>query len=398
MTSPPRSAAGTSTQRCSRGGGQHRLDDLRGAQAVGEQRHAVRRAPRRARRRGRRRRTGRSSRRSPAGGPAGRNESRAASGLIPAMSRGTSVDAVAAARSTASRAPPGRRSRPRCAPSTSSQRRFLRPGEIWLMTVLPIAPPSVSNCTTAASSVSTARFSPPPLPRANAARVLGVEALGHRGERAGAEAGDPLAGDELGEVAPVRADVGERARGAAERRVDAPVVVLGVGQPVLQVGAVDEPDRAGGAGAHAVAGLADRRVVAVDERDGGGGAGRGGRVDEALRRRRRRSRAASRRSTCLPAARAASASGRCRWLGVQMCTTSTSGDSTSSSEVAKARSAPSARAASSERDGRGCGDADDARAGQPGGAGVDGADEAGAGDRDSEVRAAMARRNRTARL
>src|SRR5215216_7707001 len=55
------------------------------------------------------------------------------------------------------------------APSTSIQSRFLRPGEIWLMTVLPTAPPSVSNCTTAASSVSTARRSPPPLPRAKAA-------------------------------------------------------------------------------------------------------------------------------------------------------------------------------------------------------------------------------------
>ena len=159
----------------------------------------------------------------------------------------------------------------------------MRPGEIWLMTVLPTAPPSVSNCTTAASSVSTARFSPPPLPRANAAVCSACRRSGHRGERAGAEAGDPLARDELGEVAPVRADVGEGARGAAERRVDAPVVVLGVGQPVLQVGAVHEPDRAGGAGADAVARLADRGVVAVDERHRGGGAGGGGRVDEPRR-------------------------------------------------------------------------------------------------------------------
>ena len=32
------------------------------------------------------------------------------------------------------------------AASTSSQRRFLRPAEIWLMTTEPSAPPSVSNC------------------------------------------------------------------------------------------------------------------------------------------------------------------------------------------------------------------------------------------------------------
>jgi len=46
----------------------------------------------------------------------------------------------------------------------------LRPGEIWLTTTEPSAPPSVSNWTTAASSVVTARGSPAPAPRANAAR------------------------------------------------------------------------------------------------------------------------------------------------------------------------------------------------------------------------------------
>ena len=63
------------------------------------------------------------------------------------------------------------------------------------------------------------------------------------------DAGDAVAGDELGEVAPVRADVGERARRAAELRVDAPVVVLGRREPVLQVAAMDQPhgtERAGG--------------------------------------------------------------------------------------------------------------------------------------------------------
>ena len=56
------------------------------------------------------------------------------------------------------------------APSSSSHRRFLRPAEIWLITVAPSAPPSVSNCTTAASSVPTLRRSPEPSPCANAAR------------------------------------------------------------------------------------------------------------------------------------------------------------------------------------------------------------------------------------
>ena len=37
--------------------------------------------------------------------------------------------------------------------SMENQSRFLRPGEIWLITLEPIAPWSVTNCMTAASSV-----------------------------------------------------------------------------------------------------------------------------------------------------------------------------------------------------------------------------------------------------
>jgi hypothetical protein len=74
-----------------------------------------------------------------------------------------------------------------------------------------------------------------------------------------------MPGDELGEVAPVRADVGERARRAAEVRVHPPVVVLRPGQPVLQVAAVHEADRAGAPAAHTLARLAHHRVVAVHE-------------------------------------------------------------------------------------------------------------------------------------
>ena len=97
--------------------------------------------------------------------------------------------------------------------------------------------------------------------------VVGAHAVGDRGQRARAQARDAVPGDELGEVAPVRADVGERARRAAEVGLDAPVVVLGPQQPVLQVRAVHEPHRASLPAAHALARLADRRVVAVHERD-----------------------------------------------------------------------------------------------------------------------------------
>ena len=61
-----------------------------------------------------------------------------------------------------------------------------------------------------------------------------------RGEETREHARDPVAGDELGQVAPVRSDVGERARGAAEALVDAPVRVVGAQQPVLEIGAVDQ--------------------------------------------------------------------------------------------------------------------------------------------------------------
>jgi len=51
--------------------------------------------------------------------------------------------------------------------------------------------------------------------------------------------------------------------------------------------------------------------------------------------------------TCLPALRAIRTNGACRWFGVQMCTTSTSGEVTSSSADAAPQAAPSWRAESS---------------------------------------------------
>ena len=57
--------------------------------------------------------------------------------------------------------------------------------------------------------------------------------------------------------------------GAAQPLVHAPVVVVGAQQPVLQIGAVQQAHRAGLPAGDALARLAHRRVVAVDERNRG---------------------------------------------------------------------------------------------------------------------------------
>ena len=234
--------------------------------------------------------------------------------------------ALAAPRPTATRRPPGRRRAPPRRASTSSQSRFLRPAETWLTTTEPSAPPSVSNCTTRRPRSSTGRGSARRRRRGRTrAPVARARAPGTAVSVRADSARDAVAGDELGQVAPVRPDVGERARGAAELRVDAPVVVSAREQPVLQVGAVDAgARRRSSAGAIARAGLAHRRVVAVDERHGGHAA-----ASRRPRARAARAPPASRASgfsqtTCLPASSAARASGTCRWFGVQTWTTSTS--------------------------------------------------------------------------
>ena len=118
--------------------------------------------------------------------------------------------------------------------------------------------------------------------------------------------------------------------------VDPPVGVLGREQPVLQVGAVDQVDRAR---------LARRRCAGAPRGPSGSSGRRTG------RRRRCRgaepARAASRsargrstargfsQTTCLPASSARAASSSWRWLGVQTWTTSTSGAVASSSAPAK---------------------------------------------------------------
>ena len=151
-----------------------------------------------------------------------------------------------------------------------------------------------------------------------------ARALRHSGEQASREPGDAMAGDELGEVAPVRADVGERARGAAELVVDAPVVVVRAEEPVLKVRAVQQVQRTGPPAA--------RHARAPRGRSGSSGRRTGRAAWRPELAARSASRCAPSRSvasgfsqtTCLPAASAASASGRCRWFGVQTWTTSTS--------------------------------------------------------------------------
>ena len=103
--------AATSTQRSSCEDAMHGLDDLRGAQAVAEHRHAVARRLAADRRRRRRRRTGRSSPRSPAGArpgawPGARRRATCARG------RGAAAWRPRGGRPTASPAPPGRRPAP----------------------------------------------------------------------------------------------------------------------------------------------------------------------------------------------------------------------------------------------------------------------------------------------
>ena len=76
-----------------------------------------------------------------------------------------------------------------------------------------------------------------------------------------------FAGDELDQIAPVRPDVRERARRAAQLGIDPPVVVLGAEQPILEVSAVDQP-RASSRLPEPGARLPHGRVIAVDKGNG----------------------------------------------------------------------------------------------------------------------------------
>ena len=163
----------------------------------------------------------------------------------------------------------------------------------------------------------------------------------------------------------MRPDVGERARRAAELLVDAPVVVGGMQQPVLQVAAVDQADRPalpGAARARAPPapwGSSDRRTAPRSR------ARTRSPRRASPRRRDRRAPAASRRSRACRLRARPRASGRCRWFGVQMWTTSTSGDSTSSSADGERPLRPQRRGRQQPALGRGRGDADQACSRQP---------------------------------
>ena len=91
---------------------------------------------------------------------------------------------------------------------------------------------------------------------------------------------DPLPRYELDQIAPVRSDVGEGPGRPAGLGVDAPVVIVGPEQPVLQIPAVEKAQVAE-AGVGAGAGLANGRVVAVGEGDRRDQAGVARRVGEA---------------------------------------------------------------------------------------------------------------------
>jgi hypothetical protein len=67
--------------------------------------------------------------------------------------------------------------------------------------------------------------------------------------------------------------------------LDAPVVVTGLGQPVLEVGAVEQAKRAGAAVPEALPCLSHHRVVAVDEGNGVAEAGRRRQVHQVPRAR-----------------------------------------------------------------------------------------------------------------
>ena len=151
----------------------------------------------------------------------------------------------------------------------------------------PIAPASVSNWMTPASIVTFVERDAP------GARAMRSAARAERRAMRWPETNSARSHQ-------CDADVGERTRGAAEPLVHAPVVVLRAQEPVLQIGAVQKAQRPGLPAADALACLAHRRVVAVDERHRGLEPASRRRRRPAAARRRRRAPAASRRSRACP--------------------------------------------------------------------------------------------------
>ena len=344
FTSPPAGdrlrsfARATSTQRCSRGGGEDRVGDQRGAQAVGERRHPFGSASRSGRPRRSRPRTRRSSPRSPGGGRRGGTRSARPAG-----------ESVAGSRRTIAQLPRDARTRALRGCSWSKASASLGAVELDPEPVLAARRDLADDDRADRAGVGLelddggvlggdrCAPSPPSPPASNARRPVALTrsgtAVSSRAERrtmrwpdtnsARSHQCEPMsanARDGAAQLARPRASCRRRGAGASPA------------------------GRCRGAGAarrsrplrDALARLAHRRVVAVDERH----------RRRAVPTRPRRRRGAARRAassasgfsqiTCLPAASAASASGTCRWFGVQMCTTSTSGSRTSSSAESKA--------------------------------------------------------------
>ena len=267
-------------------------------------------------------------------------------------------------------------------PSSSNQSRFLRPAATWETTSDPGTPsPSGTapwRCPRSRPAPSRPSLRPPNDGPAVATRS------GTAIDSCAMTVVDPLAADPLDQVAPVRADVGERPRRAAlAPGRPASSTRARREQPVLQVLPVQQVPRPEVAGLGPGPDLAHHRVVAVDERH---------RRDHAGPRRPApviRSASASETAsgfsqmTCLPAATRASTYGACVAFGLQTCTTSAvlaASSSTSAKAVAHAPLRQRPRRALRAR----AEHADQLGAGEQRAASVDGGDHAGADDGDPQ--------------
>ena len=211
----------------------------------------------------------------------------------------------------------------------------------------PIAPPRKSARKVAASSTVT-------LPRAGAGRagqagvLAGQRPLVDEGAQPAGDAGDGVAGDELGEVDDVGADVAERA-GAGLVLVQAPRQRrLRVDDPVLEVLRPHVVQRAEPALGDELPGQGDGRHAPVGEADHGayavGGRALGG-ARSSPRPPRRVLASGFSHSTCLPASRAAMAISAWVSPGVHTSTRSMSSRATRACHDVSVDSQPSRSAA-----------------------------------------------------
>src|SRR5262245_59376235 len=184
-----------------------------------------------------------------------------------------------AATSAASRWPTQRNSgcswsklRVASAPAISNCSRFLRPGDTWLTTTDPATPWRVRNNTTMRSSVVTAWRVPSVRGRACPSKAWLSPALTRSGTAVTASAAT-AAGRSPGTQSARAAQWAAMSAKARQRPtpfgIDAPVVVVLGGEPVLQVATVDQADGADGTRGDARPRLAHQRIEAVCEGDDG---------------------------------------------------------------------------------------------------------------------------------